>query len=565
MEKQISLKTKTFRVIVVVSLILILLGSMTGLALYAYGSLHNYKLESRHLISYALSLEDQAYLEKLFDETKEVYEGMPDDVRAEPFSDAFIDICIPLVDEDFDAARDILVKCREETEQKNVSFTFTDPSQSALVFVVDGDTEEWAYLPGQWIKSDLSRIKSIEASSWHLAITHEDEYGWVGTDYAPIYDTKGVQIGYAVMDLDLNDFIGRIFRFLTVLLPAAVILVLLIAYLSSSLLRKHIISHLTSMAGAAREYTELDKVNQADDDPYIFEHLDINTSDELEELWRSMAGMETDFRDTMIRLRNITAEQERMGAELSIATEIQEGTLPKVFPAFPDRSEFNIYASMVPAKEVGGDLYDFFMVDDDHLAMVIADVSGKGVSAALFMVIVKTLIQNQTELGGQDPAEVFGHVNAKLMRINKAHMFVTAWMGILTISTGEVIYVDAGHEYPALYRNGKAFEVFMDEHGIPLAAKRRFEFKSDRFTLQPGDTIYVYTDGVPEANNEDGEMFGKERMLEALNRDPGADPETLINNVGEAIDGFVKDAPQFDDTTMLCLKYFGGGHHEQDH
>lgn len=565
MEKQISLKTKTFRVILVVSLILILLGSMTGLALYAYGSLHNYKLESRHLISYALSLEDQAYLEKLFDETKEVYEGMPDDVRAEPFSDAFIETCIPLVDEDFDAARDILVKCREETEQKNVSFVFTDPSQSALVFVVDGDTEEWAYLPGQWIGSDLSKIKRIEASSWHLAITHEDEYGWVGTDYAPIYDTKGAQIGYAVMDLDLNDFIGRIFRFLTVLLPAAVILVLMIAYLSSSLLRKHIISHLTSMAGAAREYTALDKVNQADDDPYIFEHLDINTSDELEELWRSMAGMETDFRDTMIRLRNITAEQERMGAELSIATEIQEGTLPKVFPAFPDRSEFNIYASMVPAKEVGGDLYDFFMVDDDHLAMVIADVSGKGVSAALFMVIVKTLIQNQTELGGQDPAEVFGHVNAKLMRINKAHMFVTAWMGILTISTGEVIYVDAGHEYPALYRNGKAFEVFMDEHGIPLAAKRRFEFKSDRFTLQPGDTIYVYTDGVPEANNEDGEMFGKERMLEALNRDPGADPETLINNVGEAIDGFVKEAPQFDDTTMLCLKYFGGGHHEQDH
>ena len=556
-DKRISLKTKTFRVILTGSLILILLGSAIGLALYGYSSLRSYKDESRHLIDYTLLLEDQSYVERIFRETKKVYGSMPEDVRRDPQSEAFMEACVPLVDEDFFKARDILVKCREGTEQKNVSYMFTDPDQSAIVYVVDGDEEEWAFLPGQWVRADLSRIKGIEKSSWRLHITHEEEYGWVGTDFAPMVDAKGKQIGYAVMDLDLNDFLGRIFRFLKILLPVAVILVLLLAFLSSQLLRKHIISHLTVMAGAAREYTARDKVEQPEDAPFIFESLGINTSDELEELWHSMSEMETDVRDTMIRLRRITAEQERMGAELEIATEIQEGTLPKDFPAFPDRREFDIYASMTPAKEVGGDLYDFFLVDEDHLAMVIADVSGKGVSAALFMVIAKTLIKNQAQQGGQDPAEVFAHVNAKLMEINKARMFVTAWLGILTISTGELVYVNAGHEYPAIRRKGGAFTVEKDVHGAPLAARKKTKFQSGTFMLNPGDTIFVYSDGVTEANDAEANMFGTERMLEALNRDPDAEPQVIDRHVHEGIAAFVKDAPQFDDTTMLCMKYFG--------
>ncbi len=246
-----------------------------------------------------------------------------------------------------------------------------------------------------------------------------------------------------------------------------------------------------------------------------------------------------------------------MDAELSIATAIQEGTLPKEFPAFPDRNEFDIYASMIPAKEVGGDLYDFFMIDDDHLAMVIADVSGKGVSAALFMVIAKTLIQNQAELGGQDPADVLRHVNAKLMRINKASMFVTTWMAILTISTGELIYVDAGHEYPAVCRSGGSFELMDDVRGIPMAVSDRAKFTSDTIMLHPGDTLYVYTDGVPDATNKAGEMFGRDRMLEALNEDPDAAPEILDGNVKAKLAAFVEDAPQFDDITMLTFKYNG--------
>ena len=162
MKNQVSLKTKSFRVILIVSMVLILLGSMTGLAPYAYGSLHNYKSESRHLINYTLSLEDQKYLEKNFSETREVYESMPDEVRADPRSEDFVEACIPLLDEEFFAARDILVKCRVETEQKNTALVFTYPAQSAIVYVIDGDDEEWAFLPGQWIKADLDSISDIE-------------------------------------------------------------------------------------------------------------------------------------------------------------------------------------------------------------------------------------------------------------------------------------------------------------------------------------------------------------------------------------------------------------------
>ena len=552
--KHISLKTKTFRVILIVALIMILIGSSAGLMLYAYSSLENYKSEAKHLIDYSMSMQDMDDIKKLFRETRSMYESMPEEVRSDPFSDEFIGIMMPLADEDFFTARKILEKCRETTGQRNVFLMFTDPENSAMVYVLDGDVEEWAYLPGQWMKEDLDKIESVQDSSWKLIMTHEKEYGWIGTDCEKIFDADGNMIGYAVLDLDLNDFLNRVFGFLIVLLPAALLIIAALASLSGSLLRKHIISHLTNMADAAKDYTAMDKVDLDADTRSVFEPLGINTGDELEDLWLSMTEMEHDVKDSMIRLREMTAEREHVEAELSIAAEIQTGMLPV---KFPQDSRFSLYASMDPAKEVGGDLYDFFMIDDDHIALVIADVSGKGVSASLFMVIAKTLIKNQTEQGLQNPGEIFNRVNRQLAEVNKAHMFVTAWLGILTLSTGELAYVDAGHEYPALRRKGGLFEVIEDIHGVPLAARKKMTFDSGSFTLNAGDTLFVYTDGVPEANNTEGIMMEKGRMIDALNRDPDAEPEVVINNVTEGIAEFVKDAPQFDDTTMLCIKYYG--------
>lgn len=249
-------------------------------------------------------------------------------------------------------------------------------------------------------------------------------------------------------------------------------------------------------------------------------------------------------------------EKERIGAELNVATQIQADMLPRIFPAFPDRKEFDIYASMTPAKEVGGDFYDFFLIDEDHLGLVMADVSGKGVPAALFMVIAKTLIKNRTQLGGS-PAEILKDVNEQLCEGNEAELFVTVWLAILEISTGKGIAANAGHEHPAVRRAGGAFEMVKYRHSPAVATMEGIRFREHTFELYPGDSLYVYTDGVTEATNKNNELFGEERTLLALNKNASSNAKEILTTVKSDIDTFVGDAVQFDDITMLCIDYFG--------
>ena len=230
--------------------------------------------------------------------------------------------------------------------------------------------------------------------------------------------------------------------------------------------------------------------------------------------------------------------------------------LPCIFPAFENRTEFDIYATMTPAKEVGGDFYDFFLVDDDHLALIIADVSGKGVPAALFMVITKVLLKNSAQ-SGKSPKEIFEDVNANLCANNPIDMFVTAWMGILEISTGKLICSNAGHEYPALCRANGSYELIKDPHGLVLACMDDSTYQNYELQLFPGDTLYVYTDGVAEATDSENQLFGTDRMLVSLNKNIGAKPVELLPRVKEDIDAFVGEAPQFDDITMLGIRYIG--------
>ena len=335
------------------------------------------------------------------------------------------------------------------------------------------------------------------------------------------------------------------------------------AYRLSALLRRRLITPINMLANAAKEYTAQDKVNNSSATT-VFNNLHINTNDEIQDLWGTMVNMESDLHMTMDRIRVVTAEQEklkgeqeRLNNELAIATRIQEGILPRTFPAFPERNEFDIYASMTPALEVGGDFYDYFLLDEDHLALVIADVSGKGISAALFMVIAKTLIQNETMMRDGDVSAVLTSVNRRLIESNEADMFVTVWLAVVTISTGHVDYVNAGHEYPAIRHADGSFEIFKDIHGMPVAAMSKTKFKHGEFTLDPGDTLFVYTDGVTDAINPEGESFGVERMVEALNVKPDGTPKEINDSVREIINGFCRDEPPFDDTTMVVMKYYG--------
>ena len=282
----------------------------------------------------------------------------------------------------------------------------------------------------------------------------------------------------------------------------------------------------------------------------------VQRNDEIGDLAVSFNDMAGSLKQYIADLTRVTAEKERIGAELNVATKIQADMLPRIFPAFPDRTEIDIFAAMDPAKEVGGDFYDFFLVDDDHLCMVMADVSGKGVPAALFMVIAKTLIKNQAQLG-KSPAEILYNVNNQLCDGNEMEMFVTVWLAILDMSTGKGVAANAGHEHPALCRKNGKYELVEYRHSPAVAVMEEMRFKEHEFILYPGDHLFVYTDGVPEATNAEKELFGSERMLTALNRQPDANPRKVLKHVRQAVDDFVQDAEQFDDLTMLCLEYNG--------
>lgn len=297
------------------------------------------------------------------------------------------------------------------------------------------------------------------------------------------------------------------------------------------------------------------KVGQIQGDDLDFEWEEVN-EEEIQTLAQSFGNMTQRMKDYIEEVTRITAEKEKIGAELSVATQIQADMLPRIFPPFPDRKEFDIYATMDPAKEVGGDFYDFFLIDDDHLGLVVADVSGKGVPAALFMVIAKTLIKNRALMNGS-PSEVLSYANEQLCEGNEAELFVTVWFAIIEISTGKGVAANAGHEHPAIKRAGGQWELSIYRHSPAVATMEGIRFREHEFELNPGDELYVYTDGVPEATNIHDELFGPERMLESLNRDPDAGVEDLLKSVKKDVDDFTGEAPQFDDITMLGLKWHG--------
>ena len=242
--------------------------------------------------------------------------------------------------------------------------------------------------------------------------------------------------------------------------------------------------------------------------------------------------------------------------ELGIATNIQKHMLPTIFPAFPERKEFDIYASMTPAKEVGGDFYDFFLIDDTHLGLVMADVSDKGVPAALFMMASKIMVQNYSMIC-ESPSKILESVNNQICSNNQEDMFVTVWLGILDLETGILRASNAGHEKPVIMNKNGEFELYKDEGGFVVGWYKGTKYKEYELKLEKGSKVFLYTDGVPEATTIDKVQFGRPRMVETLNKFKDLSPEEIIKHMKEDIDTFVGNSVQFDDITMLCVEYKG--------
>ncbi|MBR3305946.1 MAG: serine/threonine-protein phosphatase [Lachnospiraceae bacterium] len=324
-------------------------------------------------------------------------------------------------------------------------------------------------------------------------------------------------------------------------------------FISVSFMKREFVEPLQTLSSEASRFAE------ESTEPEEGVLKDISSISEIELLASSLEKMELDTLQNIENIRRITAEKERIGAELSVAAQIQSDMLPKTFPAYPDRSEFDIYALMQPAREVGGDFYDFFFVDDSHLALVMSDVSDKGIPAALFMVICRTLIKKQAQSGesGYHTSKILSVVNEQICEGNDADMFATVWIGILDLNSGKGIASNAGHEHPLISRNGGAYELECYPHSAAIGMRPGLDFEEHEFELKAGDSLLVYTDGVAEANNADRELFGTERVIEELNRDPLRSAEELIRSLRSAIDGFTGGARQFDDITMLAFRYLG--------
>lgn len=280
--------------------------------------------------------------------------------------------------------------------------------------------------------------------------------------------------------------------------------------------------------------------------------IEIHTGDEIENLATAFNNMTEDLKQHITDLTSITAEKEKIGAELDIAAQMQTSMLPNVFPAFPEYTQFDLHATMIPAKEVGGDFYDFFMIDQTHLALVIADVSGKGVPAALFMVKAKTLIQNYAQKG-ISPKEILEGVNNELCANNDAGMFVTAWVGILDVESGEMIYANAGHNLPLLRSNkGEVSQLRADANFI-LAGLEDMNYTQDKVTLESGEMLFLYTDGVTEATNKKEQLYSEKRVEKLLKEVELNNSKNVLEVVKKDIDEFADGEDQFDDITMLGL------------
>ena len=325
-------------------------------------------------------------------------------------------------------------------------------------------------------------------------------------------------------------------------------IVVIISVTISAVLSKRIVKPLEAITNRVRSLGGNDLRFEMQDE--------FRTRDEIEVLAESFAMLSGKTLEYISEVKKVTGEKERIGAELSLATRIQADMLPNIFPAFPERPEFDVFASMDPAKEVGGDFYDFFLVDDDHLCVIIADVSGKGVPAALFMMASMIILANNAKMG-KSPAQILQDTNTAICANNREEMFVTVWLGILEISTGKLTAANAGHEYPVVKLPNGKFELFKDKHGFVIGGIDGARYKEYEVQLKPGSKLFVYTDGVPEATNSENQLFGTDRMLDALNASPDVAPKELLQNVRKAVDGFVREAEQFDDLTMLCVEYRG--------
>ena len=448
-------------------------------------------------------------------------------------------------------------------------------SEATFIYVIRPDLSDYAHIT--FLFSTINHNSSYTVYDFgYVRETTNDDYktkyralyegtssseivirdrGYIETDahitsMVPLKGSDGRTQGILCVQRQMENLTSVRNRFLRIVFQSLVSILILIIVGQHFYLRRVLLNPLSKIINEAVRFAEEEVPAETK------LATSVRNRDEIGKLAGSIDHMEERIARYIEEITQATAEKERISTELSLAKRIQADMLPNVFPAFPERDEFDVYASMMPAKEVGGDFYDFFLVDENHLALVMADVSGKGVPAALFMMATKIMLHN-IAMSGLSPREIMETTNNRICQNNREEMFVTVWLGILDLKTGRLASANAGHEYPVVTRSDGKAEMVKEKHGLVIGGMEDVKYREYETFLEPGDKLFLYTDGVPEATDADRKQYGTDRMLNALTRCSGLDPHGVLETVQDDVDRFVGDAPQFDDLTMLCIKYKG--------
>jgi sigma-B regulation protein RsbU (phosphoserine phosphatase) len=549
---------KTIRLIVISCILLGLTALIIGIALYSrqvYTATieSSFDIASHAAVSVTHSIDPMPLAKQVMD----IYYSLTDEQREKMGTDEYRDYFASVEMEEgsiYARLTDILLGFFNDAAISDVYIAMYDAEHDALVYIVDPSYVD-QFLPGEWEEvesTEIDKFLNWNGENTLYDISYTRAYGWISTAGVPVYDDDGNICFFVLSDVEIEGIMDSLVKFALPIAIAMLCASILIAWALSDAIKKNVVDPINAISKAADQYAKDKKAGLTTN---RFAALDIHESKELENLCKTMASMEKTLIDHEQFLTKVAADKERIETELDMAKKIQFSMLPSKFPAFPERTDFDIFATMTPAREVGGDYYDFFFIDDDHLALVIADVSGKGIPAALFMMITKVIVQSCAMLG-KGASDILTKTNEALCTNNKTEFFVTVWIGIVELSTGKVTATNAGHEYPALMQNGK-FDILHDKHSIVVGGVPEAKYKEYTIDLKPGDKLFVYTDGVTEAENSENKFYGMERLTSALNDNADKTPEGVVEGIQKSLAKFTGNADQFDDITMLCFEYKG--------
>jgi sigma-B regulation protein RsbU (phosphoserine phosphatase) len=554
-----SVSNIVFRSTVLGSIIQGLVALLIGLAMYTFALGNQYITLSYNLArSASVALTEYTdELQPLVEKVMQRYHALPEEERQKTFTKEYRDLYLDIyADDEYSKIRRLMHRFLNNSDLFGVYIGFYDEKTKSLVYIVDpDDNEETATYPGDWepVKdNELSEFINWDYDSKTYSIDNTEKWGWICTSGYPIHNAHKEIIAFVLADVSLNDLYRGVKSFVVQFSLSVLLIIILQAAAMVYYFRKRIVNPINDIAEAASNYAR-DKQEGSDVADH-FSHLDFKSVSEMNHLKNVMSKMEFYISEYEKHLTDMTAEKERIEAELSLATRIQSDMLPSDYPAFPDRDDFDIYAAMIPAKEVGGDFYDYFLLDNSHLVMMVADVSGKGVPAALFMMMSKLLLRNAA-MEGMSPANALTEVNEIICRNNKEEMFVTVWLGILDLATGVLTAANAGHEFPILKNSQGKYAAIKDKHDFVIGGMPGIKYRQYEIKIDPGSRIFLYTDGVAEATSTDFALFGIDEILDVLNRDPDVAPKQVCDAVYAGVEKFVKGAPQFDDITMMSIHY----------